>query len=76
VSSAQDRLSELSRQLTVIAEQLSDLAIDNLRAAVELGDHESAAVARTERRITRARRSVEKAAVLLSEPREPEGDEG
>ena len=75
MSFPQDRLSELSGQLTAIAEQLGDLAIDSLRAALELGDDGSVAAARTERRITRARRSVEKAAVLLSERQEPEGDE-
>ena len=71
---AEERLSALSEQLVLIAEQLSDLAIDRLREAVELADDEAAALARLERRITRARRSIEKAAVLLSEPPAPEGD--
>ena len=44
-----------------MAEELADLAIERLRAAVEGND----AAAAEERRITRARRAVEKAANLL-----------
>jgi len=48
-------------RLQGVAEELADLAIDRLRAAVE-GDTGAGA---EERRITRARRAVEKAAGLL-----------
>jgi len=51
-------------RLEGVAEELADLALDRLRAAVD-GD---AGAAAEERRITRARRAVEKAAHLLSEP--------
>ncbi|MDQ2825842.1 MAG: hypothetical protein M3Y04_02560 [Actinomycetota bacterium] len=54
-------LDSARERLDGIAEELADLAIDRLRAAVE-GD---AGAAAEERRITRARRAVEKAAGLL-----------
>ena len=54
-------LDHLRERLEGIAEELADLAIDRLRAAVD-GDERAAA---EERRITRARRAVEKAAGLL-----------
>jgi len=52
---------DLRERLEGIAEELADLAIDRLRAAVE-GNGGAAA---EERRLTRARRAVEKAAGLL-----------
>ncbi len=60
-SRASEDLEHLRERLEVIAEELADLAIDRLRAAVD-GD---AAAAAEERRLTRARRAVEKAAGLL-----------
>lgn len=57
-------LDHLRERLEGIAEELADLAIDRLRAAVE-GD---AGAAAQERRLTRARRAVEKAANLLGPP--------
>lgn len=54
-------LDHLRERLERMAEELADAAIDRLRAAVE-GD---AGAAAAERRITRARRAVEKAAMLL-----------
>ena len=54
-------LDHLRERLDGIAEELADLAIDRLRAAVE-GNEGAAA---EERRLTRARRAVEKAAGLL-----------
>ena len=60
-------LDHLRERLEGIAEELADLAIDRLRAAVD-GDGGAAA---DERRLTRARRAVEKAAGLLrSDPEE------
>ena len=52
---------DLRERLEDIAEELADLAIDRLRAAVDGNDGAAA----EERRITRARRAVEKAANLL-----------
>jgi hypothetical protein len=54
-------LDQVRERLEGIAEELADLAIDRLRAAVD-GNQGAAA---EERRITRARRAVEKAAGLL-----------
>ena len=56
-------LDHLRERLEGIAEELADLAIDRLRAAVD-GDTDAAG---EERRITRARRAVEKAAHLLAD---------
>ncbi len=54
-------VDHLRERLEGIAEELADAALDRLRAAVD-GDEGAAA---EERRITRARRAVEKAANLL-----------
>lgn len=56
-----DGLDDVRHRLEGIAEELADLAIGRLRAAVD-GDEGAAA---EERRITRARRAVEKATGLL-----------
>jgi hypothetical protein len=54
-------LDVLAERLDAIAEQLADLALQRLRDAVEAGEARSP----EERRITRARRAVEKASGLL-----------
>ncbi len=51
-------------RLEAIAEDLADLALDRLRASVAEGADKTSA---EERLITRARRSVEKAVVLLGQ---------
>lgn len=56
-------LDDLIRRLEAIEQELADLAIDRLRSSLESGDPSSAA---DEKRITRARRAVEKAAGLLA----------
>jgi hypothetical protein len=58
-----ERLEDLAERLEVIAEDLADLAIDRLRSAA--GSDDPTPDAAEERRITRARRAVEKAAALL-----------
>lgn len=59
---------ELRERLEDIGEALADLAMDALRSALQDGDDEAVAEAKAqERRLTRARRSVEKAAALLAE---------
>ncbi len=58
-------VDHLRDRLEGLAEELADLAIDRLRAAVD-GDQGAAA---EERRLTRARRAVEKAANLLDDRR-------
>lgn len=52
-------------RLEQIAEELADLAISRLRDSIDAGGHELPV---DEKRLTRARRSVEKAIVLLSDP--------
>jgi hypothetical protein len=56
-----EELDHLRERLDGMAEELADLALDRLRAAVD-GNPDAAA---EERRLTRARRAVEKAAALL-----------
>jgi hypothetical protein len=62
---------ELRARLESIAEELADLALDRLHQAAEDAAQRDRLVGQ-ERRLTRARRAVEKAAVLLREP-EPFG---
>ncbi|MEX1218513.1 MAG: hypothetical protein WEA11_08355 [Acidimicrobiales bacterium] len=52
-------------KLETIAEELSDLAIVRLRESIDAGGHELPV---DEKRLTRARRAVEKAIGLLKEP--------
>jgi hypothetical protein len=60
---------DVADRLSAIAEELADLALDRLRQAadsVRSGGQPDPAVTAEEKRITRARRSVEKAARLLA----------
>lgn len=56
---------DLRERLEVIAEELADLAIVRLRESIDAGGSELPV---DERRLTRARRAVEKAIALLREP--------
>ncbi len=56
---------EIRGRLEVIAEELADLALVRLRESIDAGGHELPV---DERRLTRARRAVEKAIALLREP--------
>ena len=56
---------EIRSRLEVIAEELADLAIARLRDSIVAGGTELPV---DERRLTRARRSVEKAIAILREP--------
>ncbi len=63
---------DIAERLSAIGEELADLALDRLREAadsVRAGGDPDPDVTAEERRITRARRSVEKAALLLAGPR-------
>jgi hypothetical protein len=55
-------LDGLREKCELLAEELADAALELLREAVD-GDEDAG---RTEKRVTRARRAVEKAAGLLS----------
>jgi hypothetical protein len=61
-------VAELRERLRAIADELADLALDRLREAVA---GEEGTNADDERRLTRARRAVEKAVALLGDD---EGD--
>jgi hypothetical protein len=61
----------VAEQLASIADSLADLALDRLRRAsdsVRSGEAPDPALVAEEKRITRARRAVEKAAQLLGGP--------
>jgi len=55
----------IRERLEVIAEELADLAMIRLRGSIDAGGDELPV---DERRLTRARRAVEKAIGLLKEP--------
>jgi hypothetical protein len=61
---------EIAERLSAVAEELADLALDRLRQASEevgaSGSPDPALLAE-ERRLTRARRAVEKAVTVLQE---------
>jgi len=64
---------EIRERLEAIAEELADLAIIRLRESIDAGGLELPV---DERRLTRARRAVEKAIAILRQPDEGgEGDE-
>ncbi|MDD9368981.1 MAG: hypothetical protein PV358_02610 [Acidimicrobiales bacterium] len=56
---------DIRQRLEAIAEELADLAIERLRESIDAGGAE---LPGDDRRLTRARRAVEKAANLLREP--------
>ena len=56
---------EIRSRLETIAEELADLAIIRLRESIDAGGKELPV---DERRLTRARRAVEKAISILREP--------
>lgn len=56
---------EIRARLEAISEELADLAIQRLRESIDAGGDE---LPIDERRLTRARRAVDKAAHLLREP--------
>ena len=60
---------EIRSRLEGIAEELADLAIVRLRESIDAGGTELPV---DERRLTRARRAVEKAAAILGEPDDSE----
>ncbi len=56
---------DVRRRLQAISEELADLAIERLRESIDAGGRE---LPIDERRLTRARRAVEKAIGILAEP--------
>ncbi|HSS09047.1 MAG TPA: hypothetical protein VLL25_04125 [Acidimicrobiales bacterium] len=64
---------DIRQRLELIAEELADLAIERLRESIDAGGIELPV---DERRLTRARRAVEKAAAILGEPDDAESLRG
>jgi hypothetical protein len=65
-------LEDVRARLESLSEELADLALDRLREAADShSDDDRTRLAAEERRLTRARRAVEKAAFLLNDQ---EGD--
>ena len=56
---------DIRARLEAISEELADLAMERLRESIDAGGRELPV---DERRLTRARRAVEKAAAILAEP--------
>ena len=56
---------DIRHRLEGISEELTDLAIERLRESIDAGGHELPV---DEKRLTRARRAVDKAVSLLQEP--------
>jgi hypothetical protein len=56
---------DVRARLEAIAEELADLALERLRESIDAGGSELPV---DERRLTRARRAVERAAAILAEP--------
>ncbi len=56
---------DIRARLEGIAEELADLAMERLRESIDAGGTELPV---DEKRLTRARRAVEKAAAILAEP--------
>lgn len=57
--------SDIRSRLEAIAEELADLAMQRLRESIDAGGTELPV---DEKRLSRARRAVEKAATILAEP--------
>lgn len=71
--------AEIAERLAGIGEELADLALDRLRLAADqlrAGGEPDPSVTAEEKRITRARRSVDKAVILLNGPRSSAVAEG
>ena len=72
-------LEDVADRLAAIAEELGDLAFDRLRESASAVRRDGApvpAVIAEEKRLTRARRAVEKAVVLLRAPVSGGDDDG
>ncbi len=60
-----DEFHDIPTRVEDIAEELADLALVRLRESIDAGGTE---LPLDERRLTRARRAVDKAAAILAEP--------
>jgi hypothetical protein len=62
---------DIRQRLEAIGEELADLAMDRLRESIDAGGDELPV---DERRLTRARRQVERAIAILREPDDSDFD--
>ncbi len=70
-----EQTEDIRARLEAISEELADLALQQLRDAVDAGgEHGRVQPTQQERRLNRARRAVEKAITVLSDE-EPSGAE-
>jgi hypothetical protein len=63
--SAEERLAAVTSSLEALIEELDDIAFGELHAAAASGERDRP---RSDRRLTQARRALEKARHLLEEP--------
>ena len=72
MTSAVEAMAEVAGRLEGMIEELTDIALDALRRASQGDPHsaEAGEALEIERRIVRARRSIEKAVVVLAPPRD------
>ena len=68
-----DQLRDIRDRLEALAEALAELAMDRLRASIDAAgtdgpDPASRGLLAEERRLSRARRAVERAAAILGDP--------
>jgi hypothetical protein len=72
VTSAVEAMAEVAGRLEGVIEELTDIALDALRRGSQGDPHsaEAGEALEIERRIVRARRSIEKAVVVLAPPRD------
>lgn len=68
---AENRIADIRSRLASIGEELTDVSVDLLRQAVEEGEGKRPQL---DKKLSQARRAIEKAARLLepTEPSEPE----
>jgi hypothetical protein len=72
VTSAVEAMAEVASRLEGVIEELTDIALDALRRGSQGDPHsgEAGEALEIERRIVRARRSIEKAVAVLAPPRD------
>jgi hypothetical protein len=78
VTSAAEAMADIAARLEGMAEELTDIALDALRLGAQ-SDPDSAEAGealRVERRIVRARRSIEKAVTVLAPAADTYVDDG
>lgn len=68
----ENRIADIHMRLESIAEELTDASIDLLRSAVEAGESKRPTA---DKKLSQARRAVEKAARLLEQIEDPDAEQ-